>query len=60
MTYAIKAQRLLKQIGIRCKLLKLDGENGSGCIYGISVRDDDVSDTVHVLNLREIPYGMPK
>ncbi len=52
-TYAMKAKKLLNNMGLYCEIQKTPKNLGSGCGYSIRVRDDvnyiiKILDSVHI------------
>ena len=55
-TYAMKARRQLSLRGIRASLIKTDGEEGSGCVYGIEIPEERLLEAIAVLREGRIEY----
>lgn len=57
-TYALRAERVLKNRGIAAKKVKLDGEYTSrGCSYGIQIDSRNRAVALSVLNEMSLPYS---
>ena len=55
-TYAMKAQKALKEIGIHASLIKKNGESRRGCSYGIRVNVSHFMATIAKLKDLNIDY----
>ncbi|MBQ7314586.1 MAG: DUF3343 domain-containing protein [Clostridia bacterium] len=56
-TYAMKAVRILRRIGIQAKTVKLDtNKTAKGCTHGIELATRDVFRAVKELQQQQIPY----
>lgn len=55
-TYAMKAQKALKEIGIHASLIKKNGELRRGCSYGIRVNASHFMATIGKLKELNIDY----
>jgi hypothetical protein len=56
-TYAIKAKRILRNIGINTETVKVDsGKDGSGCTHGIRFDEGYLYDVIAVLREKNIQY----
>lgn len=55
-TYAMKAQKALKEMGIHASLIKKNGETRRGCSYGISVSTSHFMATIAKLKELNIEY----
>ena len=56
-TYAIKAKKALKRIGINTKLVKTDSNKTNyGCTYGIKIQTKNFYDVVAELKKENIDY----
>ena len=54
-TYAIKAQRLLAQDSIPCRVVRLDGERSrSGCSYGIEFSCQQLGNVKNILSKNRV------
>ena len=60
-TYANKAKRILRGVGITTKLKKISSKNnGVGCLHGISVPGESYFDAVRALRESGIGYSVIK
>ncbi len=58
-THALKAQKLLADIKIHSKLIKLDsGTSPDGCIYGVIINDNDYPDSAVVLKRGGVSFTL--
>ena len=55
-TYAMKAQKALKEMGIRASLIKKSGEVRRGCSYGIRVNSSQFLSSIAKLKELNIDY----
>ena len=56
-TYAIKLRKMLLRAGIRSKLVKTDGTDGSGgCTHGIKIDERDYYSAIVVMKNSGIEY----
>ncbi len=55
-TYAMKARRQLSLRGIRAGLIKTDGGENEGCVYGIEIPEDRLLQAVSILRESRIEY----
>lgn len=55
-TYAMKARRQLSHRGIRAGLIKTDGGENEGCVYGIEIPEDRLLEVVAILRESRIEY----
>lgn len=60
-TYAIKARKTLKRIGIQAKLVKIeDGDSINGCAYAIEFNSKDLYAAIAELKKNNIDYSFYK
>ncbi|MBO5879772.1 MAG: hypothetical protein J6Q68_04410 [Clostridia bacterium] len=58
-TYAMKAKRILLDMKIHSKLIKLDsGTRDLGCIYGLAIASDDYKNAVMGLKKEGITFSV--
>ena len=58
-THALKAQRLLADIKIHSKLIKLDsGSSPDGCIYGVIINENDYPESAVVLKRGGVSFTL--
>ncbi len=59
-TYAMKARRQLSLRGIHAGLIKTDGGENEGCVYGIEIPEDRLLQAITVLRESRIEYRSVK
>lgn len=58
-THALRAQRLLADIKIHSKLIKLDsGSSPDGCVYGVIINDSNYPDAASALKKGGISFTL--
>ena len=56
-TYALKARKLLGQMGIKAKLVKINTKSADGgCNHGIEIQDIQFYDAISILRSEGISY----
>lgn len=57
-TIAIKAQRLLRKSGIKCKIVRPSPrQTPRGCTWGIQIDVFSVNNAIYLLEDAQIPFG---
>ncbi len=55
-TYAIKAKKAIRHVGVESKLIKTVSESTSGCGYALEIDEKDLYSAVYELKAQGIPY----
>lgn len=57
-TYAMKAKRILRTVGINGEIIKMNSDMGKGCTHAIKIHRDYVYKAAEVLRKNSIPYSV--
>lgn len=57
-TYAMKAKRILRTVGINGEIIKMNSDIGRGCTHAIKVHRDYVYKAAEVLRQNNILYSV--